>query len=299
MSNGKFHIACLAMLAAVIGCNSSSSPSAPPTTATGEGGTYQIVVTTGMVADIVRQVAGDKATVVGLMGEGVDPHQYKPTRGDVKQLSEADVIFYSGLLLEGRMADQFTKLARSGKPVFAVTERIAEESEDVLIHPADDEAHADPHLWMDVSLWSQCVGQVADALAEYDEANADYYHANAKAYQEELSALDDYAKQTIASIPDDQRVLITAHDAFGYFSRAYNIPVMSIQGISTESEAGVDDINRLVDAIVSKKIGAMFVERQRVEQEHSSGDRRLCRPRLGGEDRWRTLLRRHGEFGNV
>ena len=259
MNQLKSIIVWMVMLAA-LGCKPSNTTDTPPAAGPKGDGPYQIVATTGMVADIVRQVAGDKATVEGLMGEGVDPHLYKPTRGDVKRLTEADVIFYSGLLLEGRMADQFTKLARSGKPVFAVTERLSEEADDVLIYPADDEAHADPHLWMDVSLWSQCVTQVANALAEYDAANADHYHANAKAYQEQLAKLHEYTKTTIASIPDDQRVLITAHDAFGYFSRAYNIPVMSIQGISTESEAGVDDINRLVDAIVSKKISAMFVE---------------------------------------
>lgn len=250
----SYSLACLGMLLAALGCN--NTPATTPPRASGQ---YTIVTTCGMVTDIVRQVAGDKAQVVGLMGEGVDPHLYKPTRGDVKQLSEADVIIYSGLLLEGRMADQFTKLARSGKPVYAVTEEIAED-EAFLLHPEGAEAHPDPHVWMDVAAWSRCVQTVAKSLAEYDPANAEYYLQNAAAYQAELGGLDSYVRTAIASIPEEQRVLITAHDAFEYFSRAYLIPVMSIQGISTESEAGVDDINRLVDELVKRKIAAVFVE---------------------------------------
>ena len=249
------HSACsllLLLLAALVGCDS------PSVSGPRQVGPYRIVTTCGMVTDITKRIAGDKAQVSGLMGEGVDPHLYKPTRGDVKQLSEADVIIYSGLLLEGRMADQFTKLARL-KPVYAVTEEVAEEP-GFLIHPAAVEGHADPHVWMDVAAWSRCAGTVAKALSEYDPPNASYYQANAAAYQQELNELDAYVKRVIASIPEEQRVLITAHDAFEYFSRAYEIPVMSIQGISTESEAGVNDINRLVDAIVKRKISAVFIE---------------------------------------
>jgi manganese/zinc/iron transport system substrate-binding protein len=241
------------LLLAGSGCKPSSSVNTPK-----PDGKYQIVTTCGMVTDIVRQVAGDHAEVTGLMGEGVDPHMYKPTRGDVKRLSEADVIIYSGLLLEGRMADLFTKMARN-RPVYAVTEQIAEEP-NFLLHPTGAEAHADPHVWMDVAAWSRCTATVADALSEYDPEHAADYRANAEAYQAKLMQLDDYVKRVIDSIPAEQRVLITAHDAFGYFSRAYEIPVMSIQGISTESEAGVDDINRLVDAIVKRKISAVFIE---------------------------------------
>jgi manganese/zinc/iron transport system substrate-binding protein len=238
---------------AASGCKARPAPteSRPP-------GSYQIVTTCGMVTDITQHVAGDKARVVGLMGEGVDPHLYRPTRDDVKLLSESQVIIYSGLLLEGRMADLFTKMARN-RPVYAVTEQVAEEV-DFLLHPAETEGHPDPHVWMDVAAWSRCTQRVAQALGEYDPENAAYYQANADAYQAELLQLDRYVQQVIDSIPEKQRVLITAHDAFGYFSRAYHIPVMSIQGISTESEAGVNDINRLVDAIVGRKIQAVFVE---------------------------------------
>lgn len=218
---------------------------------------YKIVATCGMVSDIVRQVAGDKATVTGLMGEGVDPHLYKPTRNDVRELLAADVVFYSGLMLEGRMGDNFISLARKGKPVYPITEEI---DQDYLREPPEFEGHFDPHVWMDVSAWSECVAFIAKALGEYDLANADYYLTNAATYREQLTKLDEYARASIATIPEDRRVLITAHDAFGYFARAYNIKVRSVQGLSTESEAAVQDINDLVDFIVKAKIPSIFVE---------------------------------------
>lgn len=218
---------------------------------------YHVVTTCGMVTDIVRQVVGDRGEVIGLMGEGVDPHLYKPTRNDVKQLLEADIIFYAGLLLEGRMSETFIKVARSGKPVFAVSETL---TEDYLREPPEFEGHWDPHVWMDVAAWSEAVGFVVETLSEFDPPGADLYRQNGDAYRAQLDKLDNYVKEVIGSIPEEQRVLITAHDAFGYFSEAYDIPVRSVQGISTESEAGVNDINQLVDFIVDNKIRAVFIE---------------------------------------
>lgn len=218
---------------------------------------YTIVTTTGMVADVVRAVAGDKARVNGLMGEGVDPHLYKPTRDDIAALLKADVVFYSGLMLEGRMTDAFLRIARRGTPVFAVTELLDEK---FLLEPEAFEGHTDPHVWMDVQGWKQAVEVVAGSLGEIDPANAAAYKENAAAYVAQLERLDAYAKQAVASIPEERRVLITAHDAFNYFGRAYGIQVRGIQGISTESEAGVADINRLVDFLVDRKIPAIFVE---------------------------------------
>jgi len=210
-----------------------------------------------MVTDIVAQVVGEHGRVQGLMGPGVDPHLYKPTRNDIGQLSDADMVFYNGLMLEGRMADTFTKVARAGKPVYAVTEEI---DESYLREPPEFEGHWDPHVWMDVAAWSEAVRFIADVMAQYDPPHAETYQQNAAEYRKQLEELDAYVRETIASIPDGQRVLITAHDAFGYFSRAYDIPVRSVQGISTESEAGIDDINRLVDFIVERKIRAIFIE---------------------------------------
>lgn len=222
-----------------------------------KGYPYKAAATVGMVADIVRAVAGDKAQVTGIIGEGVDPHLYKPTRGDVATLLSADVVFYSGLMLEGKMSDTFVKVARSGKPVYAVTELIEEK---FLLEPPEMAGHFDPHVWMDASAWGRCVGAVAKALGEFDAANKGAYEANAATYAREVGALHDYAKRAIASIPEKSRVLITAHDAFNYFGRAYGIEVRGIQGISTESEAGLEDINRLVDLLVQRDIKAVFVE---------------------------------------
>ena len=218
---------------------------------------YTVVTTVGMVRNIVQQVAGDKAKVSGIIGSGVDPHLYKPTRSDVAALLEADVVFYSGLMLEGKMSDTFVKIATSGKPVFAVTEKI---DESFLLSPPEFAGHHDPHVWMDPKGWMKAVEVVAESLSQYDAANASLYRQNADSYLAELRKLDEYAAKSLASIPEKQRVLITAHDAFNYFGRAYGIEVKGIQGISTESEAGLQDLNNLVQFIVDRDIKAVFVE---------------------------------------
>ncbi|MDE0839607.1 MAG: zinc ABC transporter substrate-binding protein [Kiritimatiellae bacterium] len=217
---------------------------------------YAIVATVGMVGDIVRHVVGEHATVKNIIGTGVDPHLYKPTRNDVVALQGADVIFYSGLLLEGKMGDVLIKVART-KPVFAVTELIPQE---FVLEPAEFAGHPDPHVWMDIAGWMKAVEAVNRSLAEFDPANSDMYAANAERYLGELAALDTYAKDVIATIPKAGRMLITAHDAFNYFGRAYDIDVQGIQGISTESSAGLQDIRRLVDIITERDIKAVFIE---------------------------------------
>ena len=216
---------------------------------------YKIGATVGMVGDIAKAVAGDKGEITFVIGAGVDPHVYNPTRSDVATLLRSDIIFYAGLLLEGQMADVLVKVSRK-RPVYAVTELLQPE---YLIHdPAT--GHSDPHVWMDVSGWMKAVEVVAEALAEFDPPNSTGYRENAAAYLEQLNTLNDYARRAMASIPDEQRVLVTAHDAFGYMGRAYEIEVMGIQGLSTESEAGLKDINRIVDDLVRRKIPAVFVE---------------------------------------
>jgi len=216
-----------------------------------------IVATTGMVADITRQVVGERGTVHALMGEGIDPHLYKPTVADARKIMKADMIFYSGLLLEGRMTDTFLKAARMGKVVFPVTELIEEE---FLLEPPEFEGHWDPHVWMDVSAWGRAVDAIATALCKQDPTHCEEYKMRAKKYNMRLDKLHTYAINAIASIPKKQRVLITAHDAFNYFGRAYGIEVVGIQGLSTESEAGIEDVNRLVNMLVEKSIAAVFVE---------------------------------------
>jgi manganese/zinc/iron transport system substrate-binding protein len=222
-------------------------------------GPYKVVGTVGMITDIVRNVAGEYAMVEGIIGEGVDPHLYKPNRGDVVKLSEADVIFYNGLLLEGKMTDVLIRMAGTGKPVRAVTEAILEET-DYLLDKDDGSEHTDPHVWMDVAGWIRAVPVVAETLSAFDPENAAAYQANAAAYIVQLEALDAYAKAAFATIPEGQRILITAHDAFQYLGRAYGIEVRGIQGISTESEAGVHDLQALVDFIVERQVPAVFVE---------------------------------------
>lgn len=216
-----------------------------------------IVVTTGMVGDLVRHVAGDRATVVALMGEGVDPHLFRPTSDDIGMLMQADVVFYSGLLLEGAMQTAFQRAARTGKPVVAVTAGLPP---DLLRRSAEFEGHPDPHVWHDAGLWARCLDQIVDVLSRHDPEHAEEYRGNAEAYQRELERIDDYAREAVASIPEGRRFLVTAHDAFEYFSRAYGIEVRSVQGISTESDPGVQDINELVDFLVRNQIPAMFVE---------------------------------------
>ena len=218
---------------------------------------YDIVTTTGMVRDIVRAVVGDNGEVSNLMGEGVDPHLYNPTRNDVVAMRDADLVFYSGLLLEGRMTDTFIRVAQQGKPIYPVTELIDGE---YLIEAADYAGEQDPHVWMDVQAWSKCVDAVVRKMEEHDPDNADLYRDNADAYQQKLTRLDEYVKKVIASIPENKRVLVTAHDAFNYFGRRYGIDVRGIQGISTQSEAGTNDINRQVDFLVENDIPAVFVE---------------------------------------
>jgi len=216
---------------------------------------YQAAGTVGMVADIVRQVAGENAQVTAIIGAGVDPHTYSPTRGDVAALMKSDIVFYSGLLLEGQMTEVLNKISKR-RPVIAVTEQL------VGTYVIQDAAtsHHDPHVWMDVQGWMKAVEAVRDALSDFDPPNAPYYSASAAAYLTGLKKLDDYARAVIASIPEAQRVMITAHDAFSYMGRAYGLTVMGIQGISTESEAGLKDINRIVDELVARKIPAVFVE---------------------------------------
>lgn len=223
----------------------------------GAGGRLTITATTGMVADVARAVAGDRAEVVGLMGPGVDPHLYKPTRSDVQRLMDADVIFYNGLLLEGKMTDTLVRAATSGKPVHAVTELL---DDSYLLEPEEFEGHHDPHVWMDPGTWIQTIGVVTDALIGLDPDHTETYQSNAGQYHEDLFALDAYALRVLFTVPESSRVLVTAHDAFNYFGKRYGFEVVGIQGISTESEAGVRDIEQLVELLVDRNIGAVFVE---------------------------------------
>jgi manganese/zinc/iron transport system substrate-binding protein len=221
-----------------------------------QGGQIQVVTTIGQIADAARNVGGDLVNVQALMGPGIDPHLYKASEGDVFTLLEADLILYNGLHLEGRMGEVLEKLSDE-KTVVAVAEAIPEE---MLLAPPEFQGQYDPHVWFDPTMWGFVVERIAQTLSEYDPDNAETYQANADAYLEELTALDAEWIAKIASIPEESRVMVTAHDAFNYFGRHFEIDVVGLQGISTETEAGVSDLQRVAKLIVERDIPAIFVE---------------------------------------
>jgi len=242
----------LLMVAGLMGCSTD-----PSSDQKGQAeGAYEIVCTTGMIADAVSHVLGERAQVTALMGPGVDPHLYKATQGDLRRLLDADLVFYNGLHLEGKMGEVLEKVARQ-KPVIAVGERIPQER---LLNTTSYAGAYDPHLWFDVSLWADVVEHIGTVMQKQDPANAAFYAANAQGYREELLALHARVREAIATIPEEQRVMITAHDAFEYFGRAYDMEVRGLQGISTLSEYGLRDVSQLVGFIVDRRIKAVFVE---------------------------------------
>ena len=219
-------------------------------------GPIQAVATIGMVADIVRNVGGNRVEVATLMGAGVDPHLYKARPRDISRLSNADIVFYSGLHLEGKMADVLERLGRF-KPSIAVAESIAHAT---LLQADESTDFPDPHVWFDVRNWMKATESARDALVRFDPNSAVDYRRNAAKYLRELNELDDYARAQLATIPRERRVLVTAHDAFNYFGRAYDVEVMGLQGLSTASEVSLRDVQRIVDELSRRKIKAVFVE---------------------------------------
>lgn len=228
----------------------------PDTGNTPRSGKLKITATIGMIADVAGNIAGDHAEITGLMGPGVDPHLYKATQGDLQKLSGADLVLYNGLHLEGKMSDIFEKMA-SRVPTVAVTDRIPH---DKITSPPEFKGQHDPHVWFDVKLWMNAAERIRDALIEVDAAHKEDYARNAEAYLAKMKELDAYATEQMATIPSEQRVLVTAHDAFGYFGRAYGIEVMGLQGISTAAEYGLHDLEHLATVIAERKIKAVFVE---------------------------------------
>lgn len=240
----------------LVGCSEGEGSAIVGAASSAEGAKdrIEIVCTTGMVADLVRHVGGERVKVFQLMGEGVDPHLYKASTRDVIKLFRADLIFYSGLHLEGKMADVFERLARR-KPTYSLT---AHTPEDRLLRLGPEQF--DPHAWFDVDLWSAGLDVAEQALVKFDSDHAAEYRAGAKSYRSTLAELHAWCRQQVRSIPAKRRVLVTAHDAFHYFGRAYGMQVKAIQGVSTESEAGVKEVNELVDFLVTRGIKAVFVE---------------------------------------
>ncbi len=215
-----------------------------------------VVATTGMVGDIVQVVGGDRVEVTTLMGPGIDPHAYKASEGDVEKIGSADIVFYNGLHLEAKVAEVFGKMGDDIVTV-PVAERIPVDRRIVV---GTGIGAYDPHVWFDVELWSIAVEEVRDTFVRVDPAHVDGYNARADAFQLEMAELDEYVAEQALRVPPDQRVLITAHDAFGYFARAYAFEVLGLQGVSTATEAGAGDIQDLAEIIVERQIPAIFVE---------------------------------------
>ena len=221
-----------------------------------EDGLVHVVCSTGIVADMVTRVGGDRVHVTALMGPGLDPHQYKASAGDVERLNDADLIAFNGLHLEAKLGEVFKHLARR-RPVMALADSLPEGR--LLSPPGYEQAH-DPHVWFDVALWAETAAPVAAMLAELDPDHAAAYRARAAACRDELTALDAEVRARLAAIPEPGRVLITAHDAFNYFGRAYGLEVRGLQGISTLTEAGTGDMQSLAAYIADRRLPAIFVE---------------------------------------
>lgn len=219
----------------------------------------RVVCTTGMVADMLRNIGGQHVVVRSMMGPGVDPHLYKANPGDVRMLTSADVVFYSGLHLEGRLAELLEKLNR-WKPTYAVTDGLKHSDPSSLRHMPGTEGVYDPHVWFDVALWARCAEYAAEKLMALDPERADDYRRNAGAYVARLKALDEQCRKRLAEIPKERRVLVSAHDAFGYFGDAYDVEVHGLQGLSTVAEADLGGVNQIIDLLVARRIKAVFVE---------------------------------------
>ena len=241
---------CLIAALVFIGCDPKGQPDAS------RSGKLRVVTTIGMVTDIAKNVGGERVEVTGLMGPGVDPHLYKASAGDVQRLTSAQLIFYNGLHLESKMGDILAKMSGDTKTV-AVTDAV---DQSLLLTPPEFEGQYDPHLWFDVTLWMEAVGRVRDTLSEFDSDNTLMYYTNAERYLAKLAELHEYVKAQAERVPSEQRVLVTAHDAFNYFGKAYGFEVRGLQGISTATEAGIADVQELATFIAERRIPAIFVE---------------------------------------
>lgn len=224
---------------------------------TESSGKLKVVTTTSILTDLVKNIGGDAVEVTGLMGAGVDPHLYKASEGDVSRLSGADIIFYNGLHLEGKLVDVLERMEQQNKRTISLGDALPK---DQLISSKLFGANYDPHVWFNVRFFKIFADRVTEVLAEAKPEHAELFKNNNKTYQEKLDALDKYIREAIASLPEEKRILVTAHDAFNYFGKEYGFEVVGLQGISTATEAGVQDVQRLTDFIIERKIKAIFIE---------------------------------------
>lgn len=256
----------LFLLAVAAGCRPAASGSVsheahslwPKTTFNGE---YPIkaVCTTGQVADAIRAIGGPQFEVSAMMGPGVDPHGYTSKPSDIERLESADIVFHNGLHLEGRLSDVLHRLAER-RPTFAFTAQLEADKSPLLKKPTPTSEYYDPHVWHDAKLWSECVKYVTEVICKFDPTHEVEYRARSNAYLAGLAETDTYARQQIATIPKEKRILVTAHDAFEYFSSAYGLEPIGLKGISTEDEIDIGRIDEVVEIVIEKKLPAVFVE---------------------------------------
>lgn len=222
-----------------------------------ESGKLKVVTTTTMITDLVKKIGGDKIDVKGLMGAGVDPHLYKATEGDMSKLFTADVVIYNGLHLEGKLEEVFEKMRLQNKKIIAVSNSLDKSK---LISSANFASNYDPHIWFNTTNWIKITSFLANQLAELDPKNAEVYKLNAGVYLKELHGLNNQINSIIKELPKEKRILVTAHDAFNYFGEQHGFDVVGLQGLSTATEAGVQDVQKLANFIIEKKIKAIFIE---------------------------------------
>lgn len=243
----------LLIMVFVSGCSSDDRPSRS------EGEKISIVTTTSFLTDLVETIGGEHVSVTGLMGPGVDPHDYQPSTSDIVAMGEANIVIYNGLTLEERFAEVFDQLGERDVLTIIAAEGI--ESDSVLLDQEESDSQAvDPHIWFSISRWKQVTQYIAEELSTYDPENADDYERNATAYLSELNDLSDYVEDRVSEVPESSRFLVTAHDAFQYFGEEFNFEVIGLQGLNTRTEAGTGDISQMATFIVENDIRAVFVE---------------------------------------
>lgn len=222
-----------------------------------KNGKLQVVTTTTMITDLVKNIGGDKIDIQGLMGAGVDPHLYKASEGDVSKLFNADVIVYNGLHLEGKLEDVFEKMRQQNKKTIAVSDAI---DKNTLIGSEYFASNYDPHIWFDITNWEIITQYIIDKFCELDADNSETYKTNGANYLKKLASLKIVITEEVNSLPLEKRILVTAHDAFNYFGKEFQFNVVGLQGLSTATEAGVKDVQRLASFIEEKNVNAIFVE---------------------------------------
>lgn len=236
------------------GCQVATKEQSMSTDDESTGGKIQVVATIAQIADPLEIIGGTHVEVKSLMGPGVDPHLYEATQGDIKTLQNADIILYNGLHLEGNMGEIFDKLKET-KKTLAIGETIEEKR---LLK--DEQGAIDPHIWFDLDLWKDALDSATEVLKEYSPKHAEYFEENKQNYFNKIAELKVEATEKLSSIPDEQRILVTAHDAFGYFGRMYDVDVIGLQGLSTEDEVGLSDIHSTIELLIEKQVPAVFVE---------------------------------------